>query len=337
MRTFYDIEGQNRAISILQKAYLNKSIAQAYLFEGISGVGKSLVAKIFIKLINCENPVDRLNPCNNCKNCRAVDNGTFLDFLHIKPSSAKEIIKINTIRDIEEKISYKAYMGTYKAVLIEDAEQMNISAANALLKTLEEPPPFTVFILTVSRVSSLPDTILSRCQRILFNPLSYETIYSNLKKDYNLPENDLKTVALISQGSMTMAKDILKNDILSKRREFIETVFTASNLKLAFTIKYIKKMIKEFKGEKFYFLIFFLEIIKSILRDAFVIKSGLPDNSLLNPDYKNISSKIALKDDYIITNEIEKITVLQKSVLTNVNLEIALEEYFISFLKRGVV
>jgi len=338
MKTFYDIEEQDRAISILQKAYLNKSIAQAYLFDGISGIGKSLVAKVFIKLINCENPSKDLNPCNKCSNCLSIENKRFIDLIHIKPNSTKEIIKIDKIREIEEKIAYKSYKGKYKVILIEDAEQMNISSSNALLKTLEEPPDGTIFILTVSKISKLPDTILSRCQKILFSPLSKDVIYSRLKLEYTtFKEDNLRVIASISQGSMTIAKEIIENDILMLRAEFIETILMPNNIKLASLIKYIKKIIKEFKGDKFYFLAFFLEILKSILRDALIYNSKLSKKSLLNFDYLNVIEKISLKDSYILIKETEKISKLQNEILTNINIETAFEDYFINFLKMGVV
>jgi DNA polymerase III subunit gamma/tau len=338
MKTFYDIEEQDRAISILQKAYLNNSISQAYLFDGISGIGKSLVAKIFIKLINCENPTKGLNPCNKCKNCINIDNDRFIDLIHIKPTSTKEVIKIEKIREIEEKIAYKTFEGKFKVILIEDADQMNISSSNAILKTLEEPPENTIFILTASKISRLPDTILSRCQKILFSPLSKELISSKLKIEYtNLKQEDLKIASSISQGSITIAKEIIDNDILVFRREFFETLFNKSNIKLANLIKYIKKIIKEFKGDKFYFLVFILEILKSILRDALVYNSKLPKNILLNFDFLTIIEKISIQDSSVLIMEVEKINELQNKILTNVNIETAFEDYFISFLKKGIV
>ena len=346
MKTFYDIEEQNRAISILQKAYLNKSISQAYLFDGISGIGKSLIAKVFVKLINCNNPTNDLNPCNKCSNCISIDSGKFIDLIHIRPDSSKEVIKINRIREIEEQIAYKTYLGKKKIVLIEDADQMNISSSNAILKTLEEPPDNTMFILTASKLSRLPDTILSRCQKILFSPLSKELIYSKLKLEYiskemgssnDLLDKDLKIVSGIAQGSMTIAKEIIENNILTIRREFIETVLGANNIKLANTIKFIKKIIKEFKGDKFYFLVFFLEIVKSILRDALLINSRLPDSILLNLDFLDIIKNISQKDSFLLINEGEIITELQNKILTNVNIEVAFENYFISFLQKGIV
>jgi DNA polymerase III subunit gamma/tau len=338
MKTFYDIEEQDRAISILQKAYLNNSIAQAYLFEGISGIGKSLIAKVFIKLINCKNPTPALNPCNECSNCINIENGTCIDLIHVKPNSTKEIIKIDKIREIEEKIAYSAYKGNYKVVLIEDAEQMNISSSNALLKTLEEPPSNTIFILTASKISKLPDTILSRCQKILFSPLSKDVIYARLKLEYtSIKDNDLRIIASISQGSITIAKEIIENNILEIRKEFIDTILLDNSTKLANLIKYIKKIIKEFRGEKFYFLAFFLEILKSMMRDALIFNSKLSKNILLNSDYINIIEKISTNDSSVLIAEGEKISNLQNKILTNVNVETAFENYFISFLKRGIV
>lgn len=337
MKTFYDIKEQDRAISILQKAYLNKSIAQAYLFDGMSGIGKSLIARVFIKLINCDNPTSTFNPCNECKNCINIDNDKFIDLIHIKPSSSKDVIKIESIRDIEEKIAYSSYAGKFRVILIEDADQMNISSANALLKTLEEPPEQTIFILTVSKLSRLPDTISSRCQKILFSPLSKEFIYSKLKQEYkNIEDDDLKITASISLGSMTMAYSIISNQILDYRKEFINTLFSQSKTKLVKTIEYIKVLIKKFKGDDFYFLSFFLEILRSVLRDALLYSSKLSKQMLFNFDILDIIERLSQKNHDVLIKEIDKIKELQNQIFTNVNVEVAFENYFIGFLKRGL-
>jgi hypothetical protein len=159
-----------------------------------------------------------------------------------------------------------------------------------------------------------------------------------LKIEYtNLKQEDLKIASSISQGSITIAKEIIDNDILVFRREFFETLFNKSNIKLANLIKYIKKIIKEFKGDKFYFLVFILEILKSILRDALVYNSKLPKNILLNFDFLTIIEKISIQDSSVLIMEVEKINELQNKILTNVNIETAFEDYFISFLKKGIV
>jgi len=136
---------------------------------------------------------------------------------------------------------------------------------------------------------------------------------------------------------MTIAKEVLENNILEIRREFIEVVLGFSNKKLSNVIKFIKKIVKEFKGDKFYFLIFFLEIVKSIMRDALLVNAKMPNTILLNTDFLDIIKKISEKDPFVLANEGGIITELQNKILTNVNIEVALEDYFISFLKRGIV
>lgn len=170
-----DIIGQDKAIGILLRTLQRNRIPSTYLFAGESGIGKKLAAINLAKALNClseERTVEAgsIDACDECSSCKKIDSGTHPDFLLISPESDQ--IKIEEIRAIDEALSLKAYEARYKVVIVDEADAMNQYAANAFLKTLEEPPPGSLIILISSKPDSLPDTIRSRCSRLNFSPLS---------------------------------------------------------------------------------------------------------------------------------------------------------------------
>ena len=170
------IIGQDRAVAMLSGSIRRQRLAGSYLFCGESGIGKKTVAVNFAKALNCLNAEShQISPdsCDKCESCVKMDAGTHPDLLVISPEERQ--IRIEEIRLIDEVLSLKPFEGRKKAVIVDDAESMNISAANAFLKTLEEPPGESVIILVSSRPELLPGTIRSRCARINFSPLSLES------------------------------------------------------------------------------------------------------------------------------------------------------------------
>jgi len=165
---FRDIIGQDKAINILVRTMQRGRIASSYLFAGEPGIGKKRTAVTLAKALNClTSPGDA---CDECSSCRKIDSGIHPDFLLISPESGQ--IRVEEIRAIDEMLSLKAFEGRYKVVIVDDADTMNQYAANAFLKTLEEPPEESLIILVSSNPGRLPDTIRSRCSRINFTPLS---------------------------------------------------------------------------------------------------------------------------------------------------------------------
>jgi DNA polymerase-3 subunit delta' len=171
---FKDIVGQQKAKRIIQGMLKKDRLPQALLFTGEPGVGKLLMAKTLIKVLNCRNNAGggEIDCCDNCRPCQLIDNLNFADLLFIKPDGTQ--IKIETVRGVIDFLSMSPYEARIKSVIIDDADKLNISAANALLKTLEEPSEDSLIILITERPDMLPDTIRSRCVRIPFTPLSEE-------------------------------------------------------------------------------------------------------------------------------------------------------------------
>ncbi len=176
-RTFNEVVGQDHIVKTLINQIKLDKISHAYLFCGSRGTGKTSTAKIFAKAINCTSSKDG-SPCLECETCKALD-GTNIDVLEIDAASNNGV---DEIRDLREKVKYPPVVGKYKVYIIDEVHMLSTSAFNALLKTLEEPPAHTVFVLATTEVHKLPATILSRCLRFDFKLVSLEDLTSLLKK-----------------------------------------------------------------------------------------------------------------------------------------------------------
>ena len=201
-RTFEEVVGQDHIVKTLINQIKLDKISHAYLFCGSRGTGKTSTAKIFAKAINCVNSKNG-SPCLECETCKALD-GTNIDVLEIDAASNNGV---DEIRDLREKVKYPPVVGKYKVYIIDEVHMLSTSAFNALLKTLEEPPAHTVFVLATTEVHKLPATILSRCLRFDFKLVSLEDLTALLKKilteeGVKFDEQAINVIARAGEGSV---------------------------------------------------------------------------------------------------------------------------------------
>src|SRR3954469_21154394 len=166
--TFDDVIGQPHVVQTLVNSITTKRIAQAYLFSGTRGVGKTTVARILAKALNCEQGPTG-TPCGTCSNCLEIAQATSVDVMEIDGASNTSV---DDVREIRENVKFAAFRGKYRVYIIDEVHMLSNSAFNALLKTLEEPPPHVVFIFATTEIHKIPATILSRCQRFDFKLIS---------------------------------------------------------------------------------------------------------------------------------------------------------------------
>ncbi|MBR5931801.1 MAG: DNA polymerase III subunit gamma/tau [Lachnospiraceae bacterium] len=209
-QTFGQVKGQDHVVLTLTNQIKNNRAGHAYLFTGTRGTGKTSVAKIFAKAVNCLHPVDG-EPCNECENCQAIMAGNFMDVVEIDAASNTGV---DDIRRVIEEIQYTPAKGRYKVYIIDEAHMLSGSAANAFLKTLEEPPEYVIFILATTEPYKLPVTILSRCQRYDFKRISVDTIADNLSyllesEGVDAEEKAVRYIAKAADGSMRDAISLL--------------------------------------------------------------------------------------------------------------------------------
>ena len=176
--SFEDVKGQDAIVQTLKNQILSERVGHAYLFCGTRGTGKTSIAKIFARAVNCEHPVEG-SPCNECAACRSILSGSSMNVVEIDAASNNGV---ENIREIRDQVQYPPTEGRYRVYIIDEVHMLSIGAFNALLKTLEEPPSYVIFILATTEAHKIPITILSRCQRYDFKRISMETIADRLRE-----------------------------------------------------------------------------------------------------------------------------------------------------------
>lgn len=203
-KTFDELVGQDKIVETLKNQIKTDSVSHAYLFTGSRGTGKTSTAKIFAKAVNCPNAKLTGEPCFKCEVCKALDDATNVDIMEIDAASNNSV---DEIRDIREKVKFLPTVGKYKVYIIDEVHMLTISAFNALLKTLEEPPAHVIFILATTEVHKLPQTILSRCMRFDFNLVPTDILEKHLKNIFakegiTATDDAIKLIALAGEGSV---------------------------------------------------------------------------------------------------------------------------------------
>lgn len=207
---FKDVKGQEHIVTTLKNQIMAERIGHAYLFCGTRGTGKTTLAKLLAKTVNCENPQEG-NPCGVCPSCKAIAAGASMNVIEIDAASNNGV---DNIRQIVEEVSYSPAEGKYKVYIIDEAHMITNAAFNALLKTLEEPPSYVIFIFATTEVQSIPITILSRCQRYDFKRITIQTIVDRLQElmaieQMEVEEKALRYIAKTADGSMRDALSLL--------------------------------------------------------------------------------------------------------------------------------
>jgi DNA polymerase III subunit gamma/tau len=210
-QTFDELVGQDAIAQTLKNAVLQNRIAHAYLFAGARGVGKTSTARILAKALNClQGPT--VTPCNVCDACKEITAGNSIDVLEIDAASNRGI---DEIRELRENVKYAAAKDRYKVFIIDEVHMLTTEAFNALLKTLEEPPPQVVFVLATTELHKVPSTILSRCQHFNFRTIRHQEILGQLSRiaeseQIQISEESLHAIARASEGSMRDAQSQLE-------------------------------------------------------------------------------------------------------------------------------
>lgn len=209
-QSFTDVKGQDHIVTTLKNQIKRDRIGHAYLFCGTRGTGKTTIAKIMAKAVNCEQPQEG-NPCNECATCQAINRGNSLNVIEIDAASNNGV---DNIRDIIEEVRYSPTEGKYKVYIIDEVHMLSAGAFNALLKTLEEPPSYVIFILATTEVHKIPITILSRCQRYDFKRITVDIIAERLKElmeveQVSVEEKAIRYIARAADGALRDALSLI--------------------------------------------------------------------------------------------------------------------------------
>ena len=209
-RKFADVVGQEAIVTALQNQIAAGRIGHAYLFTGTRGTGKTTCAKIFAKAVNCLD-TSSPDPCGECEICKGIDSGAVMDIIEMDAASNNGV---DDIRDLRDETAYTPSACQYKVYIIDEVHMLSPGAFNALLKTLEEPPSYVIFILATTEVHKIPITILSRCQRYDFKRISIDTITDRMKElmdteQVQVEDRALRYIAKVADGSMRDALSLL--------------------------------------------------------------------------------------------------------------------------------
>ena len=210
-RLFSEIIEQKTAVRALQNAFSSERLGSGYLFFGARGVGKTSIARIIARRVNCSNPVDN-EPCNECESCRAILEGNSMDVMEIDAASHRGI---QNIRELRENVKFQPMSGKKKVYIIDEVHMLTLESFNALLKTLEEPPPHALFLLATTELNKIPETILSRCQVFVFRKVPLKTMEEYLgelcrREGIKAEEEALFWIARKGDGSVRDSLSVLE-------------------------------------------------------------------------------------------------------------------------------
>ena len=328
---FETIIGHRSTIASLQTAAARQRLAHAYLFHGADAIGKRTTAQCFAQALLCERPSGAdLDACGNCRSCRHVDARIHPDYFMIEPDRelATPQIKIEQIREIEQQILYKPLLADRKICVIDDADRLTIGAANALLKTLEEPPDHSLFILITSRPSSLPATIRSRCQGLRFATPARTDVEAALILAHEMRPADARFLAMISEGRLGQA---LSTDLKTARlqqRQFIELVSPSFLRSVTNVLTAAESLAKADRAEET------LSWVTRWIRDLVILHVGGDREQLLHVDHLAALERDARQAETdALLDILSDIEETSQQANRHVNLQMALENVLLSLRK----
>jgi len=317
---FQDIYGHEKPISILKAAMATNRAPHACLFYGMEGVGKKTVASVFARGLNCTGE-DR--PCGQCASCLRAEHNNHPNIVSI--TAEGQFIKIDAVRQIQARMAFRPEGGK-RVFIITEADRMNPPAANALLKTLEEPAADNVLILTTARLHALPITILSRCQKLRFSPLSKSAVARFLMEKNGMPADEAEAVAAASIGSIGYALEMKKEDYMAIRNDILNRLAKDDPADLNRRLTFAGSLGKDREG-----ISRRLQIIENAYRDSLVFKETRNKDMLLYKDGVAAIEAIArrLPERDIIKN-IKEIEKAADALARNANKTLTLEAMVVS-------
>lgn len=314
---FDTIRGQEHAVGILRRSLASGRVAHAYLFEGINGCGKMLAATALAGALFCGSQ----EPCGACPACLKLAKRHHPDLQCIEPE--KGVIKIDRIREAQRELSLRPVEAPKKVCIVSQADLMNQAAANAFLKTLEEPPGSALIILISAAPTALLPTILSRCQRLHFNPLPTE-IVAELLTGQGFPPDQAQSAASLAGGSMARGVAIIQEGFLARRRDIVEQTVTLTPRDFARLTATAERLGREREDAQET-----VELLTLFYRDVLLCRNG--SDVLVNADLRDLVTRTARSlSPREILEKLDATLRAGQSLLRNVNPRLTLEALFLT-------
>ncbi len=326
--SFAEILGQEPAIKFLKNSLERGKVAHAYLFYGIEGIGKEKTARALARVLNCLSP-QGVEACGECRSCLKMESGAHPDFIVIKPSGA--FIRIEQIRSLKRQLIYKPLEGRYRIAIITNADLLNKESANCLLKTLEEPPDNSIIILMATDINELLPTIVSRCQAVLFRPLSPAVIseYFCSYGDNKFSPEQAALLASLSGGSLGKAVGLADSPLMEMRRDICIKLMSLSRqdmeslLLLAENLAGRKEELPEI-----------LAMLKTCLRDSLFLRQGLDERYIINKDLREMLFEGARRwTEKQLIHSLELLYGAEQAITRNYNRQLILENLFLQLAR----
>jgi DNA polymerase III subunit delta' len=321
---FSDCIGHQPSITLLQAAVTHDRLAHAYLFHGEDAIGKRLTAFRLAQALNCELPPETngFDSCGTCRSCRQIEARTHPDFFVIEPDpeQATRQIKIEQVREIEHHIMYRPLIGERKICLIDDADRMTIGAANALLKTLEEPPAHSLFLMISSRPAALPATIRSRCQALRFTTPTRIQVEAALILKREIPPEDARFLAIISEGRLGEALTADVNDTRARQQELIDLVRPQSLQSITSILSSAETIAKADRAQDL-----FIWLARWIRDLVFIQVGGERDQLLYLDDLTTLETYAKQANTDWLLDLLREIEMTEQRATRHLNLHMALE------------
>ncbi|MBS0183777.1 MAG: DNA polymerase III subunit delta' [Nitrospira sp.] len=325
---FADITGHEQSISLLQAILCNGRLAHAHLFYGEARIGKSMTAVRLAQALNCEQPsqTEVQDSCGRCRSCLQIAARTHPDYFVIEPdpNAATPQIKIEQVREIEQQLVYLPLVGERKICLIDDADRLTIGAANALLKTLEEPPGHSLFILVTSRLHALPITIRSRCQALRFTTPARTQVEAALILKQEIPPADARFLAVFTDGRIGEALTVNIAEVRARQQECLTLVKPERLTSSGTILSVAESLAKTDRGEET------LAWLARWIRDLVIVMVDGDQDQILHldqlADLRRYAQRANVDTLLTILNDIER---TEQQATRHLNMQMALETTFL--------
>ncbi|OQW35911.1 MAG: hypothetical protein A4E19_15750 [Nitrospira sp. SG-bin1] len=325
---FADITGHAQPISILQAALCHGRLAHAYLFYGEARIGKLMTAVRLAQALSCERPsqTEAQDSCGCCRSCLQIAARTHPDYFVIEPDSkaATPQIKIEQVREIEQQFVYRPLVGERKICLIDDADRLTIGAANALLKTLEEPPGHSLFVLVTSRPHALPITIRSRCQALRFTTPARTQVEAAVILKRELPPADARFLTVFADSRIGESLTMNVADVRARQHECLALVRPEGLTSITTMLLAAESLAKTDRGEET------LAWLARWIRDLIIVMVEGDRDQILHldqlPDLQRYAQRADIDRLLILLNDIER---TEQQATRHLNVQMALETTFL--------
>lgn len=331
----WGIVGHEWAVAFLRQSLVGGRASHAYLISGPAQVGKALLALRLAQALNCE--TNLADPCGECRSCKRIERGNHPDVRvsgmavqgrGLKPEDAakQRDLKIDTVREWQADVNLKPYEGKRRVFILHDAERLNEAAANAMLKTLEEPPPYATLILVANTSGDLLPTIVSRCQPIKLRPVPRAQVAQALRERLNLAPDDANLLAAWSGGRYGWAAQMVENpDELAARQERLEQLVALAGVGRADGFRWAEEQAKAYRGGEQASVFEALALWQSWWRDVMLTAGGVPDGITHVDQRAELATLAGRYNVADVRDFIERLDQAVKQLRENVNPQLALE------------